>query len=271
MSEAVGFIGLGNLGFPMARNLLERGQELAVYNRTASKAEPLRAMGARVTATPAEVVSRGGVLVTVLWDAEAVESLVTSAGLLERLGPGGVHVGMCTGSPVAARRLAALHAAHGCTYVEAPVFGRPEAAVARQLWMPVAGPTAAKDRVRPLLAAMGAQGIFDFGEEVGVATVVKLVGNFLIVSATRSMVEGLAMAEAAGADPRAVVAMLTETLFAAPIYQSYGKRIAEKTMPTQPSPIPAKDLGLFATEARKGEVPAPIAQFLLEMVQKAIS
>ncbi len=84
---------------------------------------------------------------------------------------------MSTVLPETAQRLAALHAQHGCAYVEAPVFGRPEAAVARKLWIPVAGAQSAKDRVRPLLEAMGGQGIFDFGEAVGAATVVKLVGT----------------------------------------------------------------------------------------------
>jgi len=77
---------------------------------------------------------------------------------------------------------------------------------------------------------MGAQGIFDFGEEVGAALLVKLVGNFLISSAVRSLSEGLLMAEKNGVDPKAVADMLTHTLFTAPIYQSYGKMIAEKTL-----------------------------------------
>jgi NAD-binding of NADP-dependent 3-hydroxyisobutyrate dehydrogenase len=74
---------------------------------------------------------------------------------------------------------------------------------------------------------MGGQGIFDFGEEVGAATLVKLVGNFLIGSAALSLREALSMAEKNGVDPQAVVDMLTRTLFPAPIYQSYGKRIAD--------------------------------------------
>ena len=102
---------------------------------------------------------------------------------------------------------------------------------------------------------MGAQGIFDFGEEVGAATLVKLVGNFLIISAARSMSEALGMARSHGVDPRAVVDMLTQTLFPAPIYQSYGKRIAEGTASFGQSKIPLKDVGLFRRTAREGGVP----------------
>ena len=81
---------------------------------------------------------------------------------------GGVHIGMCTGSPEAARRLAKLHADHGSTYVKAPVFGRPEAVTARQVAILYAGPLQAKNRVKPVLTAMGGDALFDMGEQPGV-------------------------------------------------------------------------------------------------------
>jgi 3-hydroxyisobutyrate dehydrogenase-like beta-hydroxyacid dehydrogenase len=267
MIETVGFIGLGRLGLPMATNLVDAGRSLRVYNRTASKAAALVARGAQRAERAVDVVMRGGVVVTVLWDDDALESVVTNNGFLERLGPGGVHISMSTVSPETAQRLAALHERHGCTYVEAPVFGRPEAAVARRLLIPIAGAKSAKDRVRPLLEAMGGHGIYDFGEAVGAATVVKLAGNFLIISAARSLVEALSMAEKSGVEPRAVVDMLTTTLFAAPIYQSYGKMIADKTAPVMQSGIPVKDLGLFERTAEKFDSPTPIATNLRDLLE----
>ena len=164
MSERIGFIGLGNLGSPMALNLIDSGYALTVYNRTASKTQLFEKLGAAVVTDSIDVVEPGGVVISVLWDADAVESIVTGPGFLERLGAGGIHISMCTCLPNAARHIADLHAHHGSTYVEAPVFGRQEAAVARKLWIPFAGPQWAKDRVRPLLVAMGAQEVFDFGE-----------------------------------------------------------------------------------------------------------
>jgi len=165
------------------------------------------------------------------------------------------------------KKLAAIHAQHGSAYVEAPIFGRPEAAVAHQLWFPFAGPQSAKERVRPLLSAMGGQGLFDFGEAVGAATLVKLVGNYLIVSAGYSLREALSMAENNGVDPKAVVDMLTRTLFPAPIYQSYGKRIAEKTAPFSQNAIPLKDIGLFKKTAQQVESPTPIAHLLHNLLR----
>ena len=259
----IGFIGLGQLGLPIATNLFHAGYPLLVHNRTASKADPLVALGAKSVSRAVDAVPNGGIVVTLLWDDASVESVVTGEGFLARLEPGGVHVSMSTVSPRASKKLAALHARHGSLFVEAPVFGRPEAAAAKKLWILLAGPRAAKERIRPLLEAMGAQGIFEFGEEVGTATTVKLAGNFLIVSAVRSLLEAVTLAEQNGCDPRAVVDMLTRTLFPAPIYQSYGKMIAEKTLTLGQSKIPLKDLGLLTATAQQVAVPTPLADFLL--------
>ena len=266
MTETIGFIGLGALGAPIAANLIEAGYSLLVYNRTVSKADALVSRGARRVDRAAEAVNPGGIVVSLLWDDASVESVVTGDDFLERLGQGGVHVSMSTISPEASKALAAIHARHGAHFVEAPIFGRPEAAVAKKLWIPLAGPRAAKDRVRPVLEAMGGQGVYDFGEEIGAATTVKLVGNFLIISAARSMVEGLTLIEKNGFDPRPVVEMLTQTLFPAPIYQSYGRMIAEKTAAFSQSDIPLKDLGIFKRTAERVASPTAISSVLLDIL-----
>ena len=218
MSERIGWIGLGKLGYPMAVNLLEHDYQITVYNRTRSKAEPLAERGAQIASDPLQVAAKDCIVVSVLWDSDTTESLVTPA-FLARM-ECGIHIGMCTGSPGAAKRLAKLHADHGSTYVEAPVFGRPEAVMARQLAIPYTGTLEAKNRVKPVLTAMGCSALFDMGEQPGIPTVIKQLGNFLIISAMRSLVEGLAIAESAGVDSMAAVRMLTQTLFPSPIYRS---------------------------------------------------
>ncbi len=263
MSERIGWIGLGKLGYPMAANLLERDYHLTVYNRTRDKAQPLAGRGAQVAIDPLQAANKGGIVVSVLWDSDTTENLVTPA-FLARM-EGGIHIGMCTGSPEAAKRLARLHADHGSTYVEAPVFGRPEAVAARQLVIPYAGPSEAKNRAKPILTAMGGSALFDMGERPGVPSVIKQLGNFLIISAGRSPMEGLAIAENAGVDAAAAVKMLTETLFPSPIYRSYGAAIAEKKQVLNTSPIPAKDLGLFHQLAEEYALPHPITQTLLHL------
>ena len=267
MSETIGFIGLGHLGLPMATNLLNAGYALSIYNRTASKAESLVAQGAQVVSRPADAVTTRGIVASIVWDDVALENIVMSDGFLEQLGQGGIHVSMSTVLPETSKKLATLHARYGSIYIDAPIFGRPEAAIAHQLWIPFAGPQQAKERVRPLLQAMGGQGIFDFGEEVGAANIVKLVGNFLISSAGYSMKEALLMAKNNGVDPKAVADMLTQTLFSAPIYQSYGKRIAEQTTPFSQNAIPLKDVGLFKKTAQQVESPTPVANLVHDLLR----
>lgn len=270
MNESIGFIGLGALGEPIAHNLIKNGYRLKIYNRTASKAEPLRALGAEIASRPADTLTPGGIVVTVVSDDDALEAVVMSEGFLEHLRAGGIHVSMSTVSPAYAQKLAALHTQHGGLYVEAPVFGRPEAAAAQLLWICTAGPTEAKARVRPLLEAMG-QGIFDFGEEIGAALIVKLCGNFLGSAATRAMREALTMAKKSGNDPKKVIDMLTQTLFSAPIYQSYGKIIALDPEHYSSGPlgwIPVKDLGLFQDAAKQAESPTPLAHLLSDLLSE---
>src|SRR5579859_647301 len=114
---------------------------------------------------------------------------------------------------------------------------------------------------------LGHLGLFDFGEAVGSATLVKHMGNYLIVSAGYSLRETLSMAEKNGVDPKAVIDMLTCTLFPAPIYQSYGKMIAEKTVTFSQSAIPLKDIGLFKETAQRVGSPTPIASVLEDLLR----
>jgi len=251
MSENVGFIGLGLLGLPMVTNLAAAGYHLTVYNRTPSKAAPLVAQGATLATAAIEVAKPGGIVVSSLWDGPVVDSIVTSE-FLDRL-KGGLHISTTTMLPATSRELAARHADHGVGFVEAPVFGRPEAAAAKQLAIPYAGASRDKERAKPYLAALGAPHVFDLGESFGAALATKLAGNFMLITAARTFAEALEMAEHAGADRKLVVEMLTSTLFSAPIYKTYGQRLVER-QPSFVSQIPAKDLGLFVATA-KGETP----------------
>ena len=105
MSETIGFIGLGNLGLPLASNLLHAGYALRVYNRTASKADSLVARGAHQATRPADAVTTGGIVATIVWDDAALESVVTSDGFLEQLGSGGIHLSMSTVLPETSKKL----------------------------------------------------------------------------------------------------------------------------------------------------------------------
>jgi 3-hydroxyisobutyrate dehydrogenase-like beta-hydroxyacid dehydrogenase len=196
-----------------------------------------------------------------LADDRALEDVAMGkAGFFERLGPGGVHVSMSTISPELARRLALRHAERGSRYVGAPVFGRPEAAAARKLWIALSGERTAKDRVRPVLDALG-QGVFDFGENPAAAHVVKLGGNFLIAAAMEALAESAALLRKNGVDPAAFFGMLTGTLLACPVYQNYGRLIAEErySPPGFRLALGLKDAELVAQAASASAAPMPFA------------
>ncbi len=267
MNKTIGFIGLGNLGLPVATNLLSAGYSLVVYNRTESKAQPLVAQGAKLVSRPVDTITTGGIVVSLLWDDEALESVAANPEFLKKLGNGGIHISMSTVSPDTSKKLAVLHAEHGSFYIDAPIFGRPEAAVAKQLWIPYSGPKQAKEQIQPILNAVGAQGIFDFGEEVGAANLVKLVGNFLIISAGRSVNEALTIVKEKGFEPKAVLDMLTATLFPSPIYKSYGSRLVESNITFLQNRIPIKDIGIFKKTAELVGSPTPISNALLELLK----
>jgi 3-hydroxyisobutyrate dehydrogenase-like beta-hydroxyacid dehydrogenase len=114
---------------------------------------------------------------------------------------------------------------------------------------------------------MGAQEVFDFGDDIGAATTVKLVGNFLLISAARSIVEGLTMVDKSGFDARATIDMLTQTLFPSPIYQAYGRMVAARSPALGQSAIPLKDVGLFRKTAQEAGSPAPISGLLLDLLR----
>jgi 3-hydroxyisobutyrate dehydrogenase-like beta-hydroxyacid dehydrogenase len=235
--------------------------KLRVFNRTASKAQPLAGQGAVLANSSGDTAVAGGIVFTMLAHDAAVESIVMGdQGIARRLAPGGVHVSMSTIGPSTSRRLAASHTQCGSSYVASPALGRPHRAAAGQLVICTSGPAEAKDRVGPLLEMVGRQ-MYDYGEEPGAANVVKLAANFLIAAAIEAMAEAFAMVERNGIDRRKVAGMLGETLFAAPVYQGYGEMVAAKrhTPAGFKLKLGLKDLDLVLKAAEEARVPIPTA------------
>ena len=273
MTQKIGFVGLGAMGLPMAANLLAAGYHLTVYNRTASKAEPLVAKGAHRANRAGDVAQPGGIVVSMLADDASLKALVTGEdALAAHLATDGIHLSMSTVSPAITRELAAYHAARGSVMVAAPVFGRPNMAGAKQLRICISGPSDAKQKVKPILEAMG-QPIFDFGDDVGAANVVKLAGNFMIAAAMEAMGEAVAMMRKSGVDPADGLEMLSKTIFAAPVYQGYGALIAhgQFTPAGFRLPLGLKDIELVLQTALAANVPMPTASLLRDRFVSAIA
>ena len=261
MPETLGFIGLGNMGAAIAGNLLQAGYGLRVYNRTAAKAKPLLEKGATLASKPADVAQAAGIVLTMLADDRALEDLALSAGsFVERLGPGGVHVSLSTISPGISRRMAEHHAKYQVAYVASPVFGRPDAAAAKRLWICTSGPAAAKQRVEPIQNAIG-QGLFDFGEDPGAANVVKLCGNFMVAATIETLAEMLTLAEKNGVSKKAVADMISKF---SPLHSVYANQIAEQRF--EPAgfrlALGLKDINLIMNAAASTMTPLPLGSLL---------
>ncbi len=262
----VGFIGLGNMGKGMARNLLKAGHSVTVYNRTRSRADELQQEGATVADSPADA-SRGEIVITMLADDRAVEQVTFgddgSAGILSALDSNAIHISMSTISVALSDKLAAVHASRGTSYVAAPVFGRPAAAEAAQLAIIAAGPADALDRCRPLFDMLGRQ-TFIVGEKPSSANLLKLIGNFMLASVIETLGEGFALGRKGALDPALLLEVLTGTLFPAPVYKNYGGMIARQEF--EPAgfklPLGLKDVRLVMEAAEALRVPMPVASLV---------
>jgi 3-hydroxyisobutyrate dehydrogenase-like beta-hydroxyacid dehydrogenase len=267
-----GFLGLGNMGHAMAANLVHAGHQVRVWNRSPDKARDLIAAGAQQAATPAEA-ARTGVALTMLADDDAVLSVVEGeAGLLAGLPPGGLHVSMSTISYQLGERLTELHAAHGQTFVSAPVFGRPPAAAAAKLFIAAAGPPDQLARAAPLFQAIS-QRVFQLGERPPAANLVKLCGNFMILCAIEGMAEAMTLAGKAGIEKTALLEVLTGTIFGAPVYQTYGEILAaDRYRPAGfRAPLGLKDMRLTGAAAEQLRTPMPFLGVIRDHLLQTIA
>jgi 3-hydroxyisobutyrate dehydrogenase-like beta-hydroxyacid dehydrogenase len=260
----VGFVGLGRMGAGMAANLLKAGHNVTVHNRTPTKAEALIAKGAKVAAHVADVCQGNSVVVTMLANDEAVESVVLGRdGIIANLARGGLHVSSSTISVALSERLSHAHAEAGQRFLAAPVFGRPDVAAAGRLSIIVGGESTACETAMPLLKAIG-QKIFVVSDVPKAANLVKLSGNFLIASVIESLGEALALVAKGGVDRQRYIEMLTSTLFDAPVYKIYGEMIAQGRFEPAgfAAPLGQKDIRLALAAADQLSVPMPVASLL---------
>ena len=257
-------LGLGNMGEPIAGRLLKAGYGVRVFNRTASKAEPLVKQGAQLVSPSGDVAEPGGIVLTMLSDDQTVEEFCGEpGGFIEKLGANGIHISLehhfTGGGPAlggtAPEISSYLHCGAGVRAARGGCPGR--------LNVLVSGEPTARKRIAPILAAIG-QATFDFGDAPDAANVVKVCGNFMIASAIQTMAEAMALAQKNGVDAAKMIDMLAQTIFACPVYQGYGKALAEQRF--EPvgfrMVLGLKDVNLALETAEASTMPMPIASLL---------
>lgn len=266
----VAFLGLGRMGDPMARRLAD-AFELSVFNRDMAKALPFESLGARVAGSVREAAAEADLAVTMLADDAGEEALAFGpGGLLEVLPPGAVHVAMSTIGIATSARLAEAHAAAGQGFVAAPVFGRPPAAEAGQLWILAAGPEDQVTRCQPVFERLG-QGVFRLGEHASTAHALKLAGNTLLVTVLEALSEAFAFGEKAGIAPETTLNVLNTALLKSPLAEAYGGAVVRGAF--EPAGfalrLGLKDVSLALRAAEAFQAPLPIGSLLRDRLLSA--
>jgi 3-hydroxyisobutyrate dehydrogenase-like beta-hydroxyacid dehydrogenase len=264
MQGRIGFVGLGRMGSVMAANLAAGGCRVTPYIRNPDRAAELAALGLHPS-LDIEDLFECDIVISMLPDDAAVDNIVFGRGeqfgfdgLAASLVPGAVHLSMSTISTAAAARFAREHKRCNQHYVAAPVFGNPDAARARELFIIAAGEPDQVDRIRPIFDLLG-QRTFYVGADPASANLVKLAGNVMTATALEMLGEVLSLVRKRGLDAEMFLDILTSTLFGSRVHKIYGAKIAAQHYAASGFifPLALKDVRLALAEAEAASVPMP--------------
>jgi 3-hydroxyisobutyrate dehydrogenase-like beta-hydroxyacid dehydrogenase len=256
----IGFAGLGRMGAAMAANLAADGGRVVAYVRRPEQVAKLAALGIKPTTDITDLFGCE-VVISMLPDDAAVGDVVFGGdgvrGLGSGLQPGAIHVSMSTISTAAATRMAGEHARRGQGYVAAPVFGNPQAATTRQLFIVAAGHPAHIEHCQPILDSLG-QRTFVAGRDPWHANLIKLLGNMMSATALEMISEAVAVFVKRGLEPQMFIDIMTSTMFGGRAHKIYGDRIVSQSYaPGFVIPLVLKDVRLALAEAEDARAPMP--------------
>jgi 2-hydroxy-3-oxopropionate reductase len=272
MAERVGFIGLGIMGMPMARNLMEAGYELTVHNRSPEKAEELGKEGATVAATPREVAQKSDVVISMLPDSPQVREVVAGEdGVLEGISEGALLIDMSTISPVVTEELAEALQGKGASMLDAPVSGGDVGAIEGTLSIMVGGEQADFRRAKPLFEAMG-KTITHVGP-AGAGQVTKAANQVVVALTIEAVSEALVLGSAGGVSAEKILEVLGGGLASNKVMEVKREKFLSHTFePGFRSELHHKDLGIALAAGREYGVVLPatavVDQLLLSMRRK---
>jgi 3-hydroxyisobutyrate dehydrogenase-like beta-hydroxyacid dehydrogenase len=258
----IGFVGLGHMGTAMAANLAAAGYRVIAYIRRPDQMDKLVTLGLEPTTEITDLFDCD-VVISMLPDDTAARDVVFGRGdlgingLASGLKRGAIHLSMSTIGTSTASHLATEHARRGQGYVAAPVFGNPEAAKARQLFVVAAGAPADVERCHPLFDILG-QKTFVAGTDPGHANLIKLLGNMMTATTLETLGEVVAVARKRGLDPKSFIDIMTSTMFGGRVHQIYGDKIVRQSYaPGFVMPLVLKDVRLALAEAEDAGAPMP--------------
>ncbi len=267
MAGKVGFIGLGIMGKPMARNLMQAGFELVVYNRSREKADELAEEGASAPASSREVAEQSDVVVTMLPDSPEVREVVAGEdGVLEGIEEGSLLVDMSTISPVVTEELAAEVEKKGARMLDAPVSGGEPGAVEGTLSIMVGGREEDFERVKPIFDVLG-DTVVRVGE-VGSGQVVKACNQIVVALVIEAVSEALVLGSKAGVEPAKIIEVLSGGLAGNKVMEAKQSFFLNHDFdPGFRVELHHKDLGIALSAAREYGVALPVTAIVDQMLE----
>ncbi|MCC6312631.1 MAG: 2-hydroxy-3-oxopropionate reductase [Thermomicrobiales bacterium] len=260
MAETIGFIGLGIMGKPMARNLAKAGYSLVIHNRSRDDTDALLAEGLAFAAadSPRQVAERAKTIITMLPDSPEVREVVFGDdGLLDAMGEGSLLIDMSTIAPATSIEVHGALAARGADALDAPVSGGDKGAIAGTLSIMVGGDEAAFARAMPLFEAMGKTIVRVGGP--GAGQTVKACNQIVVAINYAAVSEALVLGAKAGVDPEKVVQVLSGGLAASRVLELRGPgMIAQQFAPGFRIDLHRKDLGIAMATGRETGTPLPV-------------
>ena len=256
-SPHIAFLGIGLMGAPMTRNLLDAGYPMTLWNRTASKCEPF-ANEASIAAAPAEAVADADLVITMLENGQVVEDVLVHQGAIGALKAGALVIDMSSVQPSLARELAGLVGERGAGFVDAPVSGGTVGAAEARLSIMAGGSEADVERALPVFKALGK--CTRIGP-VGAGQLAKLANQAIVGITIGAVSEALLLAAKGGADPAAVREALLGGFAGSRILELHGQRMIDRDFaPGAPARIQLKDMRMILDEARAEGLTLPLAQ-----------
>jgi 3-hydroxyisobutyrate dehydrogenase-like beta-hydroxyacid dehydrogenase len=268
----LGFLGLGIMGYPMARNLLKKGHDVAVWSKTASKKDKLRdEAGAVVCATPREVAAHAEVTFLCVGDTEMAREVILGAdGLIEGAATGSVIVDTSTIAPSSSLAIAEALKAKGVHFLGAPVTGSKPGAEGGTLTFMVGGERAIYDRVMPFMEAMGSQ--FYYCGEQGAGLHAKLTQNLILSNLLQAFNEGMILCAKAGVDPELMLDILNNSAARSGLVAFKAPYVFARNFETNFSiKWMHKDVGLMLQSGDEMNVPLPLTGLTQQMLKAAVA
>ena len=268
MSKKIGFIGIGLMGLPMAKNILKAGYNLKAFNRSKEKAEKLKEFGAKISLTIDDAVKDSDVVITMLTDDTAINEVMNSSNFLENLKSDAVVIDMSSIKPITATKHGENLNSKNINYLDAPVSGGTIGAEEASLAIMVGGEQKVFDKAEDILKTMGNPTLVG---PLGSGQVSKLANQIIVGLTIGAVAEAITLCEKAGANPNKMIKALSGGWADSKILQTHGKRMIDKDFtPKGRTSVHLKDMNNILECANSYNTHLPISNLVKEMYKTLV-